>query len=734
MRCRPLLFLSLSLALFLCLFVLAHSAEASTLNFAAPVPYAPGGNGPNAVVVADLNGDGKPDIVTANWCMNNTSPCPQSSVGVLLNNGDGTFGTTRSYDSGGIYADGVAVGDLNGDGIPDIVVVNCGNALSNHCIGAGGNAGVLFGNGDGTFQPVVSLTLGGGGYGAIDVAIADVNLDGKNDIVVAGDCASGGCGGVLLGNGDGTFQPEISFGSGGLIAFSLAIGDVNGDGKPDAVVGNQCSVQACKSSTVGVALGNGNGTFQPAVAYNSGGLYADGVEIADLRGDGNADIVIANSSTSVTVNQGDVGVLLGNGDGTFQPVVAYAASEFGAADIKVADVNGDGKPDVIVVNCSATSGNCTGGGGDVGVLLGNGDGTLQPVVTFSPGEPSPFGVAVADLNGDSKPDIIVASCAANTCGNSPGGVSLLLNTSLGVSATQLASSPNPSNFGQNVTFTATVVPQGFKVTPTGSVTFFDGTTSIGFSNLNANAVATLTTSTLSVGTHNITATYNGDSNYAASTSGAVSQLVQGAIAQVSPSSLNFGNQTVGILSAPQGVSLTNTGNVALTVSIGIAGTNKTDFHQTNTCGTSVAPGSHCSISVSFDPAATGTRTAMVSITDNAPNSPQEVSLTGSGVLPAVTLSPNSLTFPDQIVGTTSAGQTVTLTNTGLGVLRISKGSISGPFLISSNTCTSIVNPGASCMVTVKFRPKVKGNANGSITVTDNAPSSPQTVMLTGTGT
>lgn len=621
MRRRPLFLL-------VCLLILAYRSSASTLNFASAVAYAPGGNGPNAVVVTDLNGDGKPDIVIANWCMNNTAPCPQSSVGVLLGNGDGTFGTTHAYGSGGVYADGVAVADLNGDGIPDIVVVNCGNALSNHCIGAGGNLGILFGNGDGTFQPVVSFPLGGGGYGAIDVAIADVNLDGSNDIIVAGDCASGGCGGVLLGKGDGTFRPEIPFGSGGLIAFSIAVGDVNGDGKPDAVVGNQCATQACQTSTIGVALGNGDGTFQTAVAYNSGGLYPDGVEIADLRGNGKADIIVANSSTSVTVNQGDVGVLLGNGDGTFQPVVAYAASEFGAADIKVADVNGDGEPDVIVVNCSATSGNCTGGGGDVGVLLGNGDGTLQQVVTFSPGEPSPFGVAVVDVNGDSKPDIIVASCAANTCGNSPGGVSVLLNTSLGVSATQLTASPNPSNSGQNVIFTAAVVPQGFKVLPTGSVTFFDRTTSIGSSTLNANAVATLTRFTLSVGTHNITAIYSGDSNYATSISAVVKQVVQGSIAQIFPANLNFGNQTV---------------------------------------------------------------------------------------------------------GGKSPGQTITLTNTGPGVLMIDKGIISGPFILSKNTCAATIIAGASCTVTLEFKPTVKGHVNGSISVTDNAPNSPQKVVLSGTG-
>ena len=721
-----------------CLLVLfvAHHVGASTaqLNFATPVRYRPGGNGPNSVAIADLNGDGKLDIVVSNWCINNTVPCPSGAVSVRLGNGDGTFGAPTTYSSGGVFGTDVAVGDLNGDGKPDIAVVNCGNAANNHCIGAGGNAGILIGNGDGTFQPVVSMPLGGGGFGAIAVAIADINSDGKLDVIVAGDCTSGGCGGVLLGNGDGTFKPEISFGSAGLIAFSLAIGDVNGDGKLDAVIGNQCATQACQTSTVGVSLGNGDGTFQAAVAYDSGGIYPDGVAIADLKGDGIADLVVANSSTSTTINQGDVGVLIGNGDGTFQPVVSYPASEFGAAAIKVADMNGDGKPDVVVVNCSAFSGNCNGGGGNVGVLLGNGDGTLQPVVTFPPGGNTPFGVGVADLNGDSKPDIVVGNCNSNVCGNAPGAVTVLLNTSLAPTTTALTSSLNPSSFGQSVTFTATATSEGFKVTPTGTVTFFDGSTSLGTANLNTSAQATLSTSTLTVGTHNITATYNGDSNYASSTSSVVSQLVQGAIAQLSPTSLSFGNQTVGFVSTAQPVTLTNTGNIALAItSTLITGANPNDFHQTNNCGTSLAAGSSCTISVTFKPTATGTRSAAVSVTDSAPNSPQTVSLGGTGVLPAVTLSPTSLTFANQLVGTTSKAQTVTLTNTGLGILKITKRATTGPFGLTTN-CTATVNPGGSCNLSVTFKPTTIGTVTGSISITDNAPSSPQTISLQGTGT
>lgn len=717
-----------------CVFVffVAHHAAASTLSFAAPVRYSPGGNGPNGAVIADVNGDGKPDVIVSDWCINNTVPCPNGAIGVLLGNGDGTLRAPLTYSSGGVYATDVAVGDLNGDGKPDIVVVNCGNALNNHCIGSGGNAGVLLGNGDGTFQPVVGIALGGGGFGAIAVAIAEINGDGKQDIVVAGDCSSGGCGGVLLGNGDGTFQPEIPFGSAGLIAFSLAIGDVNGDGKLDAVIGNQCAQQLCNSSSVGVSLGNGDGSFQPAVAYDSGGIYPDGVAIADISGDGKADIVIANSSTSITINQGDVGVLIGNGNGTFQPVVAYVASEFGAAAINVADVDGDGKLDVVVANCSAFSGDCRGGGGNVGVLLGNGDGTLQPVVTFPPGGNTPFAVAVGDLNGDSKPEIVVGNCNSNVCGQLPGGVSVLLNTSHGTTATELTSSPNPSNFGQTIIFTATVSSSGFKATPSGTVTFFDGTTNIGSGNLNTSAVATLSTSALSIGTHSVTATYNGDSNYAASTSLAVSQVVQGAIVQLSPSSLSFPTQLIGTTSKSQPVTLTNTGGAALKIT---KATISGPFTFSTNCTATLNPGASCTLNLSFKPTSIGNANGTLSITDNAPQSPQQVSLSGMGT--SVQFTPTSLTFGNQPVGTTSSRKLITLSNKGSVTLNISLITITGVNagdFNQINNCGTSVPAGGSCSIGVNFTPSATGARSASVSVSDDGGGSPQTVSLAGTGT
>jgi hypothetical protein len=360
-------------------------------------------------------------------------------------------------------------------------------------------------------------------------------------------------------------------------------------------------------------------------------------------------------------------------------------------------------------------------------------------VNYASGGQDAWSVAVADVNGDGKPDLLVANyCASSSnCNNdSNGSVGVLINTSLTATTTTLASSQNPSNFGQAVTFTATVTAQqGFyKGTPTGTVSFYDGTTNIGNSNLNSSGVAIFTTSTLAVGTHSMTATYNGDANFAPSTSPLLYQVVQGAIVSLSPPSLNFGNQTLGISSSPQNVTLQNTGNINLTItSIQITGTNSGDFAQTNNCPGSVPPNNGCQISVTFTPTATGTRNAAVSITDNAPGSPQSIPLTGVGVLPAVTFSPTTLTFPTQVVFTTSSAQPVTLTNSGLGTLLISKIAATSPFEQTDN-CPTSIGPGANCTISVKFHPGSKGVFHGAVRVTDNAPGSPQTVPLTGTGT
>jgi len=199
-------------------------------------------------------------------------------------------------------------------------------------------------------------------------------------------------------------------------------------------------------------------------------------------------------------------------------------------------------------------------------------------------------------------------------------------------------------------------------------------------------------------------------------------------------SLTFSQQTTGTTSPAQAVTLSNTGNATLTISsIGVFGANSGDFAQTSNCGGVVGAGSNCTISVTFTPSASGTRTASLTVADNASGSPQSVSLTGTGMAPTVTLSPSSLSFGQQDTGTTSAAQTVTLSNTGSASVNISDMAISLPYFVETNTCGSNLAAGTNCVINVTFTPQGAGTISGQLVVNDSAPGSPQICNLTGTG-
>ncbi len=362
--------------------------DAENPVFFRRVTYDSGGQNAWSIAVGDVNGDRKPDMVVVNY---------GSRLGVFLGKGNGSFQPVVSYDSGGGGSTSITVGDLNGDGKLDLVVGNQGCPVIGQCLG------VLLGHGDGTFQPVVIYAIGGQPYGigpgiSIPIFIADVNGDTKPDLVVANQTNENygdGVLGVLLGNGNGTFQPVVRYDSGGFGASSAAIADVNGDGKLDLVAGNCGSSQdsTCPpaAGTVGILLGNGDGTFQAVKTYGRGGWASLGnpVVVADVNHDGKLDILAGN-----------LGVLLGNGDGTFRGAITYDSGGANAFSVTVADLNGDGKVDLALANGSA------------GVLLGNGDGTFQPVKNYAGGDCCQ--VLVADVNADAKPDLLLVAGTSNS--------------------------------------------------------------------------------------------------------------------------------------------------------------------------------------------------------------------------------------------------------------------------------------------------------------------------------
>jgi hypothetical protein len=457
--------------------------------FVAVVPYDSGGAAVS-VAVADVNGDGKPDLLTANY--------DNGTVGVLLGNGDGTFQVATTFDAGGpdINTYSIAVGDLNGDGKPDVAVTVVLNGSSHYPLR------VLMGNGDGTFQPAVAYDTGTNGN-TYSVVVADVNGDNKPDLVVVNEFDVS----ILLGNGDGTFQTAVTYnpGVGPVFLNSAAVVDVNGDDKPDLIVS---AIGIDKG--VLVLLGNGDGTFQtPAKTYGFEESHWNAV--GDVNGDGKPDVAFVDNHNNPNF---EAGVILGNGDGTFRSGQTYDTGGEFAVKIVMADVNGDGNPDLLVANIFSNS---------VSVLFGNGDGTFQAPLASSSGGAS-FGIAVADVNGDNKPDLLVADQLFFD--GSGGGIGVLLNNSgAPPTTTTLASSLNPADPHEAVTYTAAVTSQhGGGLT--GFVMFQDGGSTVANVRL-AGDQAAYSTMYSKGGTHAITATYSGDLQNAGSASATLIEHIAG---------------------------------------------------------------------------------------------------------------------------------------------------------------------------------------------------------------
>ncbi|HEX7839816.1 MAG TPA: VCBS repeat-containing protein [Kofleriaceae bacterium] len=326
---------------------------------------APTGGPATLFFVADLNSDGKPDAVGPVLAFGQT---PLASVQVQLGTGDGTFQAPVPYDTNMVPSFAVPA-DVNHDGKLDIVTLN------NNVTSGTATLSVLLGNGDGTFQPKIDQMLD---RTSTALATADLDKDGNPDLLVA----AGGGGGVevLLGNGDGTFRTGGDAPTSGTPRQIFAI-DLDGDGTLDlAVLGDAVSVH----------LGHGDGTFRPKIEYLPG---AQLLAVADLNRDGKPDLVAELSTTSGNV----VRVMLGAGDGTFAPGSDLAVHQL-ASTIAVADITGDGNPDLVSYSFDAHT---------LSVLAGDGHGAFQARTDFA-GFGDPGTIVIADITSDGRPDILVS--------------------------------------------------------------------------------------------------------------------------------------------------------------------------------------------------------------------------------------------------------------------------------------------------------------------------------------
>lgn len=626
----------------------------------------------------DLNGDQVPDGVGLNTTLNSTNVSMTSYLGSA--NGSftakqtfqispGTIGSTP-YQFQGL--DSFGLGDVNGDGHPDLVYLPPG------FYGPGGVTGyfLAMGNGDGTFGTPTFVTAPTfaptGDFDQSETIsglwVADVNGDGKADVIYSYSAeifqttnyVQGIA--VQLSNGDGTFQAPLTIQTyssttapTGAAPFVVQLGHTRA-GKPlDLFAETRVQNSTTATYALSLYLGKGDGTFgaatTPAVADNVGppsfGSGLGQIVLADMNGDGKPDLITLGTNT--TTNKGELAISLGNGDGTFQPptILAFGAGSTIGYGLAAADFNGDGKIDVVVTGFEPPI--------DTGIFPGNGDGTVQ---SFSPysglTEPAEaidlvlFGAAQAiDFNGDGKPDLVAGQGILFNLG----ATSTLTPTTTTVTASPVS----PVSAGVTVTFTATVSASS---TPAGSVTFNDGATALGTATLDATGKATYSTNGLGVGTHSITAVYAGNTTFAGSTSPALPFVVGQPVLPGTTSSLTASPTTI-----TSGASVTFTDTVA------------------------PAPG------------ATGTPTGTVAFMNGATNL-GSATLNSSGM---ATFSTTALPVGADAVTAVYAGDTNFNGSTSSAVT-VTVNAVAPSFTIGANPASATVTAGSSTTTTITVTP------------------------------
>jgi FG-GAP-like repeat/Abnormal spindle-like microcephaly-assoc'd, ASPM-SPD-2-Hydin/Protein of unknown function (DUF1573)/FG-GAP repeat len=528
-------------------------------------------------------------------------------------------------------------------------------------------------------------------YGAWSIATGDFNHDGKLDVVVLTDYGLA----VALGNGDGTFQKAVTYAT--QLAYSLAVADFNGDGNLDVVIANQNS-----PSTVSVYLGNGDGTFRSPIDSHitDPSMF---VVIGDFNEDGKQDIAVIDNPY--------ISVLLGNGDGTFQPP-SDNSSFLGANWLAVADFNNDHKLDVLVTGEFGASYN-------IGVLLGNGDGALQNSIT-QPVDFVPATVAAGDLNRDGKMDAVL--------GYDLGGIAVLLGNGDGTLQSPVIYNTTGLGGGEVVVSDMNLdgkldvgVPSGVGV----DIFWGDGDGTLQPAQFFASGETGLPAA----------GDFNGDHlpDLVLANAAFTTTMLNTGVASFSPTApIVFPAQLFNTKSAAQVVTLTNIGTSPLSISsITVSG----QFQVTNTCGSSLAAGAKCKITTVFQPKSAGKHSGLITLMDSASSKPQVIEVSGNGTV--IKVSPASLKFGSQKVGTKSAAQILTATNEGSKAVIFGNAYIGGKDkkdFAETDTCSGqTIQPGSSCTATVTFAPTKTGARSAAFYFVTQGTPSPAPATLTGTG-